>query len=547
MKIGIIVDSEEVSKDNYDLINWIKKQKNIELSLLIVQEINLSTLRSRIRFLGLKGSLRRISFRLLSKIDWFLSAKINKKLKYHKNNFYIKDKFTDLVLVKPKISKSGFVFRYQKDDINKIKEYSLDLLIRMGSGILKGEILSSSLFGIISFHHADNNLYRGGPACFWEVFEKKESTGFMIQVLTEELDGGKVLKKGNFYTQPSYSENQYNVYKKSNFYMQGLLSDIAKNKSLPKIIDSNPYSKTLYKVPSLRKQIQYILYYAKYTFSKFYKRKILKKFYRWGVSFTFSDWKNSVLHKAIRIKNPRNCFLADPFVIEDKGKYFCFVENYSFIDKKASISSYILGNDSAKYLGESINEKFHLSYPFIFKYLDNFYMLPESSANKDLRLYRANKFPFDWELERVIFNNVIACDGTIFQYGEKWWLFVNKDSSNSLENNSELFAYFSNNPVNGEWIEHSRNPLVIDAKSARMGGLLTDKNNIYLVSQSPDFNLYGKSSKIYKIKELTENTFEREFICEITPDFADDIIGTHHINSFKNCTVFDYLKEENLN
>ena len=72
MKIGIIVDSEEVSKDNYDLINWIKKQKNIELSLLIVQEINLSTLGSRIRFLGLKGSLRRISFRFLSKIDWFL-------------------------------------------------------------------------------------------------------------------------------------------------------------------------------------------------------------------------------------------------------------------------------------------------------------------------------------------------------------------------------------------------------------------------------------------------------------------------------------------
>ena len=226
---------------------------------------------------------------------------------------------------------------------------------------------------------------------------------------------------------------------------------------------------------------------------------------------------------------------------------FCFVENYSFIDKKASISSYILGNDSAKYLGESIKEKFHLSYPFIFKYLDDFYMLPESSANKDLRLYKANKFPCDWELERVIFNNVIACDGTIFQYGEKWWLFVNKDSSDSLENNSELFAYFSNNPVNGEWVEHLSNPLVIDSKSARMGGLLTDKNHIYLVSQSPDFNLYGKSSKIYKIKELTENTFEREFICEITPDFADDIIGTHHINSFKNCTVFDYLKEENIN
>ncbi|MBO8219602.1 glucosamine inositolphosphorylceramide transferase family protein [Prochlorococcus marinus] len=546
MKIGIIVDSEKISNHNYELINWIEKQNNIELSLLIVQQINFSTTKSRIKYHGFRGSLRRILFRFLTRIDRYLSLKINKKLEFTKNQFLISNKFLKTIFITPEVSKSGFIFRYKKDDITKIKELDLKLLIRMGSGILKGDILDSSLFGIISFHHADNNVNRGGPACFWEVLEKKDTTGFIIQILTEELDGGKVLKKGNFHTQKTYFENQYNVFKKSYFYMQELLSDIAKNDCLPDILESIPYSKRLYSVPRIRDQLAYLNYFITYLFSKFYRRKILRKFYRWGVSFTFSHWKNAVFYRSIKIRNPKNCFLSDPFVIEHKGQYFCFLENYSFIKRKGTISAYLLEKNAANYLGESIDEDFHLSYPFVFKYLDNFYMLPESSENKDLRLYKSKKFPFEWELERVIFDNIVAVDGTIFQYGDRWWLFFTKDSSNSLENNSELFAYFSDNPVSSEWIEHSCNPLIIDSSSARMGGLLTDINDIYLVSQSQAFNLYGKSSKIYRIKDLTKNSFQREYVCEITPDFFSDILGTHHMNSYKNCTVFDYFKEENI-
>ena len=547
MKLGVIVDSKRVSKENYELLNWIQDQVDIELSLLIIQNLDSSITKARIQYGGIKVSLRKILFRFLSQIDKYLSSKINKKFNYKEEEFYIKNKFKEIILIKPEVSRSGYVFRYQKEDIEKIKNFDLDLLLRMGSGILRGEILNSCLYGILSFHHADNNLNRGGPEGFWEVFEKKESTGFTIQILTEELDGGNVLKKGNFHTQPTYSLNKFNLSRNSYLFMRKLLSEIAKNNSLPETIDPLPYSKKLYKVPSIKRQLSYLLYVVNYFLSKFYKRIILKKFFRWGVSFTFSNWKNAVLHKSISLKNPKNCFLADPFVIENYGRYFCFVENYSFIQKKGNISVYELENNKAKYLGESINEKFHLSYPFVFKYLDDFYMLPESSQNKDLRLYKSEKFPLEWKLERVLFENVNACDGTIFHHKDKWWLFVTKSCSDSLETNSQLFAYFSDNPVSSEWIEHTKNPVVCDSSSGRMGGLLTDENNIYLVLQKQGFNMYGKSSSIFRIQELTENDFEREYVCEITPDFSDDVIATHHFNSFKNCTVFDYLKEEHIN
>ena len=64
----------------------------------------------------------------------------------------------------------------------------------------------------ISFNHADNNLNKLVQHVSGK-FLKKDSTGFIIQILNEELDGGKVLKKGNFHTQSTYSLNKFNVLK----------------------------------------------------------------------------------------------------------------------------------------------------------------------------------------------------------------------------------------------------------------------------------------------------------------------------------------------
>src|SRR5438093_1187012 len=88
------------------------------------------------------------------------------------------------LIVDSQIAKSGFVYRFSGEDIDKVKSLNLDLLIRYGSGILNGEILNSTKFGIISFHHADNRINRGGPVGFWEVYSKQDTTGFIIQQLT---------------------------------------------------------------------------------------------------------------------------------------------------------------------------------------------------------------------------------------------------------------------------------------------------------------------------------------------------------------------------
>ena len=93
---------------------------------------------------------------------------------------------------------------------------NLNLIVRGGSGILKGDILTVCPNGIISFHHADNDINRGGPAGFWEVYQKLPRTGFIIQRLKDELDGGDVLFKGYVSTKFIYTLNLAVLFEISN-------------------------------------------------------------------------------------------------------------------------------------------------------------------------------------------------------------------------------------------------------------------------------------------------------------------------------------------
>ena len=96
------------------------------------------------------------------------------------------------------------------------------MLLRGGSRILQREILNICKYGIISFHHANNDVNRGGPPAFWEVFNREPSTGFIIQRLFDELDGGDVLFKGAIRRSPLYLLNLIRLYRIAYIFMHKL-------------------------------------------------------------------------------------------------------------------------------------------------------------------------------------------------------------------------------------------------------------------------------------------------------------------------------------
>src|SRR5437763_6802216 len=105
--------------------------------------------------------------------------------------------------VSPRMTKQCDYF--PDDAVARIQEQSLDVLLRFGFRILKGEVLSSARHGVWSFHHGDNTINRGGPAGFWEGMEGHRATGAVLQRLTEQLDGGHVIARAYAATEALYS------------------------------------------------------------------------------------------------------------------------------------------------------------------------------------------------------------------------------------------------------------------------------------------------------------------------------------------------------
>lgn len=84
---------------------------------------------------------------------------------------------------------------FPTEAINEIRSYDLDFILRFSFGILRGEVLQAARYGVWSFHHDDERRYRGGPPAFWEVYHGNRKTGYILQRLTEELDGGIILAR----------------------------------------------------------------------------------------------------------------------------------------------------------------------------------------------------------------------------------------------------------------------------------------------------------------------------------------------------------------
>ena len=548
-RIGIILESTDCGKYLYETVSELAKSNQVEIFFLLNDEgSNQGGIWNRIKGIvkneGIRRAIDRSFFFFVSTVEYKVLCFWDKNFKNHKKIYNI-DEFNkkDTTYLSPIFSSSGFFVHYSGEDIDKIKSLNLDIIIRGNApGIFRGDVVSSAKEGILSFHHGDNRWNRGGPPAFWEVYLKKSSTGFIIQRLTEVLDGGQVLFRGDIMTGKTYTENLINLFDKSNSYLTELVLKYATSNQLPAPEENLPFGGALLKAPSFHQTVRYLLNTFFLFFLLIFRRFVLRKEYRWGVGFINSSWENAILRSGVRIKNLPRRFFSDPFVVKKNDRTICFVENYSFKQKRGCITAIEIFNEKEyKILGTVIEEHFHISFPYIFEYENNLYMIPETGDINSIRLYKCMEFPMRWEYQRDILTGRPFRDTMLFQYDRKWYLLTN------LEDSSVLIAYYNDNPITGEWIKHEKNPLIFDSNISRNGGILYGKNGgIVRCRQKQDFNQYGASLSLAEITELTPSSFKEQEICKILPNFLPKIKGCHHIHSNGDFTVFDYVHVKNL-
>lgn len=546
-RVGILLDDIIVSKQLRDLIELSLSAHNYEITTLIVNDVKRYSGNLFFRaqqYIKKRGVLKFVSnilFRMVCKLE---SLVVKRIAKY--KNFYRKHDLSryelEVINVHPNVSKSGLIYRYDATDIEKVKVAQLDLIICGNGGILKGQILTVCPNGVLSFHHADNDINRGGPPGFWEVFFKQPRTGFIIQRLREELDGGDVLYKGYVATSWMYSLNLVKLYEISNPFLHFVIEDVTSSSPHLTVQKKVPYSAPLYTTP---KPNQILHYVSKTTINLVRKlmRKISRRGYRWGVAYQFTDsWNDVTLWRSKKIANPKNRFLADPFLIKRNGKHYCFVEDYSYSTSRGCISVYEINEHGSTELGISLKEDFHLSYPYLFDYQGGLYMCPDTQEKNDIRIYKCTDFPLKWELHEILISDISAADTNIFMHDDTWWLMTNLSTSHVGDHNSELHIFHSSNPLSTDWIPHSKNPVIFDSLRARNGGLIQDKTGIYRVYQRQGFDMYGEALGVSKISILETSDYVETPLFEIEAQFFKGARGTHTFNFNEGLLVFDYVE-----
>ena len=556
-KIGVLIDDYYLSKFEKENLELLKNSGlNIELYSIFhdyKKENLIQAINSKYKQSGLIKLFAITFFKILVKIEKEILKIFYPKIKNIDNKHLIKkDFFNKIINIKPIFSKNKLLVEYSKKDVELIKNEKLDIIIRGNApGFFKGEMLKMSKFGIISFHHGDNIWNKGGPPGFWEVVLKKPSTGFIIQILTHELDNGKIVFKGECATQKTFLLNQYNVFCESNNFISKSIVKILKEQKINSVDTSTINNNSIMKSPSFYFIFKYIFLTLKLFFIIFFQKFILKKQHIWEISYD-RNYFDKIDYKNIKkIKNLPGHFFADPFVVERNKKHYVFVEDYIKKDSKAVISVIEIDDkDNHKHFTNIIEEDFHLSFPFIFEYENDLFMVPESSENKDIRLYKCLKFPNKWIYCYNLISNIHAADTIIFKKSNLYWLLTT--TSNNNDYSSQLNIFYSDNPLSQSWKAHKNNPVKYDINNGRNGGLII-KNNGELIRavQTFDYNKYGQNQYGRKINlnsiiNISETDFIESFKYTINPYFKKNILGTHTINSTNNFTVIDYTFYEKL-
>ena len=238
---------------------------------------------------------------------------------------------------------------------------------------------------------------------------------------------------------------------------------------------------------------------------------------------------------------PPDRFWADPFPIKVDGRYYIFFEDYVNAAGRAHIAVVEVDqNGIVSGPTEVLKLDCHLSYPFVFEWQGDYFMIPETGGRNVVELYRAVSFPFEWRSEKVLLEANSPLDATVIEVEGTWWMFVNVEEEGVAVNWDELHLYYSDS-LFGPWQPHARNPIVSDVRSARPAGKLFWSNNV-LYRPSQDSSLrYGYATTINKVTQLSEVAYNETEVLKILPDWDKDIIGVHTLNLDDDLVVLDCL------
>ncbi len=458
-----------------------------------------------------------------------------------KSNTDLSTEFQNIPVLKSIPERKKRAYYFSDQDIATIKECQPDFLLRFGFGILAGEILNVAPYGLWSYHHDDNEIYRGVPSNFWEIYKNDAVNAAILQKLSPTIDGGPVLRKGFFPTiKHSWKENLNNAYFNSAAWPLQVCTDINNGNTDPdKLLAPKKIGKFYY-LPTNSQMLRF--------FGKIIKNRIGLHLHE---LFSPEDWRIGVFPRDPQVSDktiqqsdlmlpppPRHaCYHADPFLFETAEELHLLFEDYDYRHQKGKICGYIYNKEHKQWQPKKdlLEKTTHLAYPFCFENEGKFYCMPENAQANQLELYEYLPAQQELRFIKSLIENRACIDASLLHYKGMWYLFFTVPGAS----NYELHIYYSKE-LTGTYQPHANNPVKQDIRSARPGGNFIKMGGKILRPAQNCAESYGSKLEIMEIENLSPIAFQEKVFAEIVPDKHNTFNkGLHTLGSSKNYHVCD--------
>jgi len=429
------------------------------------------------------------------------------------------------------------------EDVERVRALGLDALVRFGFAILRGPILKAARYGIWSYHHDDERVYRGSPPAFWAQYQGDSTPGVTLQRLTSRLDGGIVLRRGHVLSAPTYAQTLDRIFGLGTPWLAAEARRIRCGDT--SLVDGEPSSSDapVYHPPGAA------------TMGKFVARQIGRRLSeqlsratshdRWMIAtapvgprefFALDDEEPTCFAPPAEWTRASSDarYFADPFVEEGPTGRRVLFEDYDYRRGFGLIGAIDL-DDSGRLIGSPVEvyrHRKHLSYPSVFVHEGQHYCIPESAASgRQLVLVREGST----YREASGFDLPCLIDPTLFHHEGRVWLLGSQVS----RANWELLGYYADD-LKGPWVAHPLNPLFAHPRGARCGGPVFRLDDRLFRPAQDGTASYGGALVLREILLLTPTAFhevERKRVLPQPDGPAPH--GLHHVAFSRGLAVFD--------
>lgn len=248
------------------------------------------------------------------------------------------------------------------------------------------------------------------------------------------------------------------------------------------------------------------------------------------------------LHEYTTFAEPPDVMWADPHLYEYDGDTYVFFERMHAHRQNAHIA-YAKLDEYGKPVacGQALVEDHHLSFPFVFSDGGHHYMIPETASQRNVSLYKATRFPDQWEKHATLLDDINAADTVLCRHENRWWMFTNCHSHHTVDERDELHLFYADT-LDGPWLPHALNPVLTGVDRSRMAGPILEEAGVLYRSSQYGAYRYGYGVNISKIEELTPTSYKETAVQRMVPEPGAGWSGCHSFGRLGNLTMIDRVR-----